>query len=82
MGMIDQHLGNQIQHARLAHGVSKADAAASLRLSVAEYTQLERGVERIRASDVSRLAHLFGVSVGWFYEGLPGQAMFGKRAVR
>ena len=75
-GEIDQHLAKRIRQARIQEGIGDVDAANALGMSEKTYSDLEHGRLRIRALYVARLARLLGYPVGWFYEGLPGQAVF------
>lgn len=73
---IDKHLGARVADARRSSGVSQALAAEAIEKSVQEYTLLENGEVRIRAVDLARMSRLFERPVSWFYQGLPGQAVF------
>jgi len=78
VGSIDQHLGQRLVEARQSSGVSAAAAAEAIDKSGLEYAAIERGEVRIRAIFLARLGRLFGQPVSWFYQGLPGQAVFEK----
>ena len=76
--IIDQHLSQRIVEARQSSGLSAAAAAEAIEKSGSEYAAIERGEVRIRAIILARLGRLFGRSVSWFYQGLPGQEVFEK----
>lgn len=73
---IDQHLGARIASARKALGKSQAELAETIEVSEEHYAQIEMGQVRIRAIELSLLAHALGRSIKWLYEGLPGQEAF------
>ena len=77
-GSIDQHLGARLAEARRSSGISLIAAAAAANMSGPEYTAIETGKTRIPAFVLARLSRLFGRPVSWFYQGLPGQAVFDK----
>lgn len=77
-GSIDQHLGARLAEARRLCGLDKAEVASAIGKSGPEYAAIERGELRIRAIYLARLGRLFGQPVSWFYQGLPGQAVFDK----
>ena len=80
MDSIDQHLGARLAEARQLVGLSETVAAAAIDASGAEYAAIERGEARIPAFFLARLGRLFDQPVSWFYQGLPGQAVFEKSA--
>ncbi|MEM9570352.1 MAG: helix-turn-helix transcriptional regulator [Pseudomonadota bacterium] len=80
MRTIDKHLGMRIAQARSDSGVSLDEVAAALEVSVAEYAALERGEQRVSAFVLANISRLFGRSISWFYEGLPGQSVFKRGA--
>lgn len=80
MRTIDKHLGMRIAQARSDSGVSPDAVAAALEVSVADYDALERGEQRVSAFVLANVSRLFGRSISWFYEGLPGQAVFNRGA--
>ena len=74
--IIDEHLGRRIATARQSADMDAAATAAALELSVADYRALERGERRVSALIVARIARLYSLPIGWFYDGLPGQSAF------
>lgn len=80
MRTIDKHLGMRIAQARSDSGISPDAVAAALELSVADYGALERGEQRVSAFVLANLSRLFGRSISWYYEGLPGQSVFNRDA--
>ncbi|MEO1554203.1 MAG: helix-turn-helix transcriptional regulator [Pseudomonadota bacterium] len=77
---IDGHLGQRIAEARERVGMLAPAAADELGLSVSAYQALERGERRVSALILSKISRLYGLPIGWFYEGLPGQSAFAHSA--
>ena len=73
---IDKHLGMRIAQARSEAGLSLEAAAAAIDLTDPAYAALEQGDQRVSAFVLANLSRLFGRTIGWFYEGLPGQSAF------
>ncbi|MEL6857732.1 MAG: hypothetical protein AAFO74_05055 [Pseudomonadota bacterium] len=76
---IDKHLGARIATARDEQHVGLADLASALEITDQELLAREQGLVRIRASELARLAFHLDLPIRWFYEGLPGQALFDER---
>ena len=76
---IDKHLGARIANARTEQQIGLADLAAVLDITDQEFLALEQGLVRIRAGELARLACHLDRSISWFYDGLPGQAVFDRR---
>lgn len=75
---IDKHLASRIKSLRQETGLSPADMAAEMSLSELDYVAIENGKVRIGALDMARIAQTLRRPVRWFYEGLPGQAVFDR----
>jgi transcriptional regulator with XRE-family HTH domain len=56
---------------RKALGLSQTTVAERLNLTFQQLQKYERGANRISASKLYGLATVLGVSINWFYEGLP-----------
>lgn len=78
--MIDAHLGKRIAQARQDAGTLAHAVAEQLDLPVSTYHGIERGERRVSALDLARISRLFGLPIGWFYQGLPGQSAFDRSA--
>lgn len=76
VSMIDQHLSARIVKAREELGLSVADLARKVDLSIQALTEIESGAVRISAISIAKLSRALRVSPRWFYHGLPGQDAF------
>jgi Zn-dependent peptidase ImmA (M78 family)/transcriptional regulator with XRE-family HTH domain len=56
-------LGGRLQHARKANGITQAQAAEALGVGRTTITAIEKGERRIKASELMRLAELYGRTV-------------------
>jgi len=74
--IIDQHLGARIALAREQRGLSQADIANEIDLSVERLSEFECGTTRIPALYVARLSRALDVTPRWLFDGLPGQDAF------
>ena len=74
--MIDHHLGERIAEARQQAGMVVSEMAELLDVPISTYQAMEQGEHRISAFVLARLARFYGLPIGWFYQGLPGQSHF------
>lgn len=75
---IDKHLGARITLAREENGIELVELASAMGVSSRELAEIEDGRIRVRASILARSAVNLNRSIGWFYDGLPGQALFDR----
>ncbi len=75
---IDQHLGTRVTLAREQRGLTLAEVARQVDITVERLVEFERGAIRIPALFVARLARVLGVTPGWLFNGLPGQDTFDR----
>lgn len=68
---IDLHVGQRLRLARHLAGMSQTAVAQVLDLSFQQVQKYEKGVNRIGAGRLFRLARLYGVPVTFFYQELP-----------
>jgi transcriptional regulator with XRE-family HTH domain len=66
---VDAQVGNNVRANRTELGLSQANIAEQLGLSLAEYQQYESGGRRFGPERLLRLARLFGVRPQDFFEG-------------
>ena len=66
---IDAHVGGRLRERRLQIGMSQQDLAERLGTTFQQVQKYERGISRIGASRLHRIATALGVSIGWFFEG-------------
>ena len=69
---IDVHVGKRIREHRLSLGMSLAKLGDSIGLTFQQIQKYERGANRLSASKLWAIAHLFEVPIEWFFEGLKG----------
>lgn len=67
---VDVHVGNRVRLRRRELGLSQERLAQSLGLTFQQVQKYERGVNRISASRLFRIAQVLRVSVSSFFEGL------------
>jgi len=68
---VDVHVGKNLKTIRNLRRMSQTDVATKLGLSFQQIQKYEIGSNRIAASRLWELAEIFGVTVGYFFEGLP-----------
>ncbi|MBB3996846.1 helix-turn-helix domain-containing protein [Aureimonas pseudogalii] len=69
---IEIHLGRRVLERREALAWSQNALAKELGVSTTQFRKYEGGENRISAETLYRIAILFDVEIGFFYEGLPG----------
>ena len=67
---IDQQVGGKIRSLRADRGDSLSAAADALKMSLAEYMEIEAGVRRLTSAQICLAASHFDREIGWFFEGL------------
>ena len=77
---VDVHVGKRIRERRVSLGMSQTDLGEYLGLTFQLIQKYERGFNRISASKLWALSHLFEVPIGWFFDGL-GKAGKGQKDV-
>lgn len=73
---IDKHLGARISMAREENGVQLKKLACAMGVTDRELSAIEQGQMRVSAVVLARAAINLDRTIGWFYEGLPGQLVF------
>lgn len=68
---IDGQVGNRLRLRRMVMGLSQEKLGEMLGLTFQQVQKYEKGVNRIAAGRLYQLAHILGVPVDYFYEGLP-----------
>ena len=69
--IVDHHVGSRIRLRRMVVGLSQQKLAAELGLTFQQVQKYERGVNRVGAGRLYQIAVVLGVSVQFFYEGVP-----------
>ncbi len=67
----DKHVGQRVRMRRLMLGMSQTNVADALGLTFQQLQKYEKGANRISASRLQHLAHVFQVPVSFFFEGAP-----------
>jgi transcriptional regulator with XRE-family HTH domain len=74
---IDRLVGSRVRQRRMQLGVSQEQLAEQLGLTVPQVQKYEKGVNRIGASRLHKIAGLLGVPIGAFFEAHAGGAEAG-----
>ncbi len=67
---VDEHVGRRFREFRKARGLSQSAVGEGLGLTFQQVQKYERGANRISASKLYEAAHLFGVRIDSFFDGL------------
>ena len=67
----DTHVGQRVRTRRLMLGMSQSNVADALGITFQQLQKYEKGVNRISASRLQHIAHIFQVPVTFFFEGAP-----------
>ena len=68
---VDVHVGERLRLARMATGLPQSRVGEALGISTQQVQKYEKGVNRLGAGKLYRLARLLDVSVGFFFDGMP-----------
>ncbi len=71
---IDRHVGERIRTRRAELGMTQHDLASLLGISYQQVQKYETGANRVSAGRLYEVARQLGSSVGFFFEGLEGEA--------
>ncbi|MGD0190784.1 MAG: helix-turn-helix domain-containing protein [Rhizomicrobium sp.] len=71
---IDAHVGSRVRLRRMLIGMSQEKLGELLGLTFQQIQKYEKGANRIAAGRLYQVAHILGVSVGYFYEGILDQS--------
>ncbi len=67
---IDIHVGESVRERRVYLGMSQGDLGEYLGLTFQQIQKYEKGANRISASKLWTISHLFDVPIEWFFYGL------------
>jgi transcriptional regulator with XRE-family HTH domain len=67
---VDAHIGARLRERRQSSGISQEQLGVALGLTFQQVQKYEKGLNRIGAGRLYRIAEILGVEVGYFYEGL------------
>ncbi|WP_407519837.1 helix-turn-helix domain-containing protein [Methylobacterium oryzisoli] len=69
----DAHIGQCIERLRTLARMSRRSLAERLGLSASQLDKYEKGINRVSATDLDRIAQVFGVPIGHFFDDLPAE---------
>ena len=72
---VDVHVGGRLRLRRTLLGLSQGEIGGRLGFSWQQIQKYERGTSRIGASRLYRLSKILGVSVTYFFEDMPMEAL-------
>ncbi len=67
---VDVHVGESVRERRVYLGMSQGDLGEYFGLTFQQIQKYENGANRISASKLWTISHLFDVPIGWFFYGL------------
>ena len=68
---IDRHVSARVRMRRIIVGMSQEKLGEALGITFQQIHKYERGTDRIGASRLQQIAKTLGVSIEFFFEGLP-----------
>src|SRR2546427_5043860 len=69
---VDVEVGQRIRIQRNALGLSQTELANALGVTFQQVQKYEKGVNRVGAGRLARIADTLGVPISFFFEGAPG----------
>lgn len=70
---VDQHVGSRVRICRVLTGMSQERLGEALGLTFQQVQKYEKGTNRIGASRLQHIASILGVTISFFFEGLPSE---------
>ena len=70
---IDKHVGSRVRMRRMMLGMSQEKLGDALGLTFQQVQKYEKGTNRIGASRLQHIASILGVTISFFFEGLPSE---------
>lgn len=77
---VDAYVGERVRFRRKMLGMSQSSLAEALGITFQQIQKYEKGINRIGASRLLRIAEIFGVAVGFFFENGDAQPRDGATA--
>ncbi len=71
-GQIDKEIGSRMRMRRMLIGMSQEKLGDMLGLTFQQVQKYEKGTNRISVGRMIDIAHVLGVDIGFFFEGLTG----------
>ena len=78
---VDVHVGNRLRQRRVGVGMTQERLARVIGITFQQVQKYERGTNRVVASRLFELARALGVTVDYFFEGLPDGSLHQARAL-
>ena len=72
---VDVHVGKRIRQRRWMNGTTQQQLAEAVGIKFQQIQKYETGMNRVSASRLWDIAHVLGVPVSFFFEGLDEEAM-------
>ncbi len=69
---IDRHVGSRVRMRRMLIGMSQEKLGEALGLTFQQVQKYEKGTNRISVGRMIDIAHVLGVDIGFFFQGLSG----------
>ncbi len=70
---VDKHVGSRMRTRRLLAGLSQEKLGEALGITFQQIQKYEKGTNRISACRLQQIASVLGVTISYFYEGLPAE---------
>src|ERR1700752_4583024 len=77
---IDDHVGSRIRERRIMLGLTQQQLAELTGVTYQQAHKYERGINRVSAGRLYEIARVMSVPVGYFFEGLEGDASRPQRS--
>lgn len=71
---VDKHVGSRVRMRRMMIGMSQEKLGENLGITFQQIQKYEKGTNRIGASRLQHISTVLGVSVAFFFEGIPSIA--------
>jgi transcriptional regulator with XRE-family HTH domain len=69
-GHVNRQVGVRLETLRMTQNCDAQFVAKLCGVSITEYARLEAGLDRVSPQLLCKLSEIFGVDVGWFFDGL------------
>ncbi len=70
---VDKHVGSRVRMRRMLVGMSQEKLGEALGITFQQIQKYEKGTNRISASRLQQIASVLGVTISYFYDGLPAE---------
>ena len=73
---IDRHIGERLRRLRVTKGLTQQQMADLIGVTYQQAHKYEKGINRVAAGRLYKMARVLGVDIGYFFEGLNGDGTF------